>query len=299
MKFSTKPATSTLYALGILLFLGISCGPSSTNEEREETSVQEDTPQEPSMELLWETPEELITNESVHYEESDGLLYVANIEGGPDEKDGTGSLSKVTTEGEILEKDWVTGLNAPKGMTVKGDFLYVTDIDRLLEIELATGEINQTFEVEDAVFLNDAASDGQRVYFSDMRTNTIHYLEDGSIHTFASDQNSINGLRVADNGTVYGLDSEGLKQYSSDGSFEIINAEVTGGDGLIIIDENTFIASRWGGEVFLIENGTATKILDTTADESNTADIGFIPDEDIVLVPTFFKNKVAAYKLSY
>lgn len=299
MKYSTNPTTPALFAFSILLLSGISCSPSSTNEEREETTIQENTPQEPSMELLWETSEELTTNESVLYEESDGLLYVANIEGVPDEKDGVGSLSKVNTDGEILERDWVTGLNAPKGMVVKGDFLYVTDIDRLVEIELASGEINKTFEIEDAVFLNDAASDGQKVYFSDMRTNTIHYLEEGSIHTFATDQNSINGLQVGSDGTVYGLDSEGLKQYSSDGSFEIINAEVTGGDGLIVIDKNTFIASRWGGEIFLIQDGTATKILDTTAEESNTADIGFIPDSSIVLVPTFFKNKVAAYKLSY
>jgi hypothetical protein len=40
-------------------------------------------------------------------------------------------------------------------------------------------------------------------------------------------------------------------------------------------------------------------MLDTKEIESNTADIGFIPGENIVLVPTFFKNKVAAYKLEY
>ena len=50
-------------------------------------------------------------------------------------------------------------------MAVKGDYLYVTDIDRLLEIELATGEINQTYEIEGAVFLNDAATDGGKGFF--------------------------------------------------------------------------------------------------------------------------------------
>ncbi len=79
----------------------------------------------------------------------------------------------------------------------------------------------------------------------------------------------------------------------------MINQEVTGGDGLIIIDDSTFLASRWQGEIYLIQNGIATLLLDTKAEDSNTADISFIPSENIVLVPTFFKNKVAAYRLSY
>ncbi|SHM62410.1 hypothetical protein SAMN04488057_102370 [Cyclobacterium lianum] len=301
MKFIAKPSTIVQCALSLLVLW--SCGPANTNTntENETEEVEEETAdvQEPGLEKIWETPAELTTNESVHYEESDGLIYVANIEGGPDEKDGVGSISKINEDGEILEKDWVSGLNAPKGMAVMGDYLYVTDIDRLVEITLATGEISNTYEIADAVFLNDATTDGEKVYFSDMRTHKIHYLQDGSIHTFAEGQNNINGLRVGNGNTLYGLDAEGLKQYATDGSFEIINADVTGGDGLIVLDENTFIASRWSGEIFLIEDGVATKILDTTAEESNTADIGFIPGEDIVLVPTFFKNKVAAYKLSY
>jgi hypothetical protein len=38
--------------------------------------------------------------------------------------------------------------------------------------------------------------------------------------------------------------------------------------------------------------------LDTN-ESSQTADIGFIPEENLVLVPTFFSNKVEAYKLEY
>ncbi|MEX2567169.1 MAG: ATP-binding protein [Cyclobacteriaceae bacterium] len=288
--------------LSVLFLLAISCGPNQSSEETEEEventmEVTEAPP--PSLEMLWETPAELTTNESVHYEKSDGMIYVANIEGQPAEKDGVGSISKLNMDGEIIDRSWVSGLNAPKGMTVMGDHLYVTDVDRLLEIALNTGEITNTFEVEGAQFLNDADNDGNKVYFSDMRDNKILYLEDGEIKTFAEGQESINGLRVGNDNTLYGLDAAGLKRYSEDGSFEIINDVVTGGDGLIIIDDQTFIASRWGGEIYLIQDGEETKILDTTEEESNTADIGFIPEENIVLVPTFFKNKVVAYKLNY
>lgn len=296
MKPTTTKHPGIFIFMGCLLFAG-SCEQAQKSENVETEEII--TPTEPTMELLWETPAELTTNESVHYEESDGHIYVANIEGGPAEKDGVGSISKLSKDGEILEREWVSGLHAPKGMTVKDDKLYVTDVDRLVEIELATGEISRTYDVPDAVFLNDADHDGTRVYFSDMRAGKILYLEDGEIKTFTENQENINGLRVGDDKTLYGLDAAGLKKYDADGGYEIINDVVTGGDGLIIIDENTFLASKWGGEIFLIRDGEATKILDTTEEESNTADIGFIPEENIVLVPTFFKDKVAAYKLEY
>ncbi|MEX2514415.1 MAG: ATP-binding protein [Cyclobacteriaceae bacterium] len=288
--------------LALLFLLVFSCGPNQTSTETEEevenTMEVSESPQ-PSLELVWETPADLTTNESVHYEESDGMIYVANIEGEPAGKDGVGSISKLNTDGEIIDRNWVSGLNAPKGMTVMGDHLYVTDVDRLLEIALNTGEITNTYEVEGAQFLNDADNDGNRVYFSDMKDGKILYLENGEIKTFAEGQESINGLRVGNDNTLYGLDAAGLKRYAEDGSFEIINDVVTGGDGLIIIDDQTFITSKWGGEIYLIQDGVETKILDTTGEESNTADIGFIPNENLVLVPTFFKNKVAAYKLVY
>ena len=276
----------------------LSCGPGEKSASDAMTETAETT-SEPTLELLWETPDVFITNESVHYEPSNGQLYVANIEGEPAGKDGVGSISILSKTGEIIEQEWVTGLNAPKGMTVMDGKLYVTDVDALVEIDLASGEILNTYEVEGAQFLNDADTDGQRVYFSDMRANKILYLENGKIQTFAENQPNINGLRVGADKTLYGLDAEGLKKYNPDGSFSIINSVVTGGDGLIVIDSDTFIASRWKGEIYLIQEGKETLILDTSGEESNTADIGFIPEDNIVVVPTFFKNKVAAYQLTY
>src|SRR5690606_41294746 len=54
---------------------------------------------------------------------------------------------------------------------------------------------------------------------------------------------------------------------------EPINEVVTGGDGLVIIDDNTYIASRWKGEIYLIKDGKEYLLLDTTGEGSNTADI--------------------------
>lgn len=282
------------------------CSDSDTDQKAAETHTEVETEaqaeakeQEPELTLLWETSEELTTNESVLYDEASGTIYVANIEGDPVEKDGEGSISIISQEGEIIEQEWISGLNAPKGMGIHDDKLYVTDIDELVEINIAEASVSDTYPVEGAAFLNDVAVSDGKVYFSDSETGKIHLLEDGEVSTFAEEQEGINGLQTDSDGTLYGLDGSGLKQYSSDGSADVLNDVVTGGDGLIILGDDTYLASRWQGEIWLIEDDEEFKLLDTKEEESNTADIGYIASENMVLVPTFFKNKVAAYQLEY
>src|SRR5690349_2445801 len=79
---------------------------------------------------LWETDSVLRVPESVLYDAKNKVLYVANIDGKPDEKDGKGFISKVSPEGKITNLEWITGLHAPKGMGLSGNTLYVADVTR-------------------------------------------------------------------------------------------------------------------------------------------------------------------------
>lgn len=273
-----------------------SCGPQKT-EEVAATVAEVKTP---TLTLLWETTDSLITNESVLFDESTGTLYVSNIEG-PDAqgKDGRGSISIISKEGKILNPTWVTGLNAPKGMAISSGKLYVTDIDQLVEIDIATAKVSNKWKVEGAQFLNDVAAHNGTVYFSDMNTGKVHAYANGTITTVSEGHTSLNGLAVANDGSIYGLDASGLKKWNSDGTSSVLNATVTDGDGLIILGDGSFVASRWIGEIWFVNDSTQTLMLDTKSIESNTADIGYNVAEKIVYVPTFYKNKVAAYKLDY
>ncbi|WP_026967927.1 ATP-binding protein [Algoriphagus terrigena] len=275
-----------------------SCGPQKTEETVTEVEVMET--KTPTLTLLWETPDSLMTNESVLYDESTGTIYVANIEGqDPSEKDGKGSIAIISKEGKIVNPAWISGLNAPKGMAIANGKLYVTDIDELVEIDIATSKVSNKWKVEGAQFLNDAAAHNGTVYFTDMKAGKVHSFANGEIATISEGHESINGLAVGTDGTIYGLDASGLKKWDADGSASVLNSTVTGGDGLIILGDGNYIASRWQGEIYFANDSTQTLILDTKGAESNTADIGYNAAEKIVYVPTFFKNKVAAYKLDY
>lgn len=285
-------------ALGLTaMVMFAQCGPEKTEETTEEMVVED--AKTPTLTMVWETPATLTTCESVLYDKSSGNLYVSNIEGSPTEKDGKGSISIIDKNGTIVNQEWVTGLNAPKGMAISDGKLYVTDIDELVEIDLATAEITNKYPVEGAEFLNDADAYDGKIYFTDMNKGLVHVLDGGAVSTISEGNTSINGVAVASDGTIYGLDGSGLKMINADGSSSIINSTVTGGDGLIILGDGNYVASRWAGEIYFVSGDGETLMLDTKAEESNTADIGFIPEENLVLVPAFMKNKVVAYKLDY
>ena len=292
MKSMLKHSFIALIASTILY----SCSPQKTEQVVEEV-VEMKTP---TLTLLWETSDSLMTNESVLFDDATGTIYVSNIEGqDPQEKDGKGSIATVSKEGKIENAAWITGLNAPKGMAISNGKLYVTDIDELVEIDIVTSKISNKWKVEGAQFLNDVAAHEGMVYFTDMNTGKVHVYADGAISTISEGNTSINGIAIGQDGTVYGLDASGLKKWDWDGGTEIVNSTVTGGDGLIVLGDGNFIASRWQGEIWFANDSTQTLMLDTKAAESNTADIGYNAAEKIVYVPTFFKNKVAAYKLDY
>lgn len=277
-----------------------SCSSEKTSETETEEMVEVVEKKTPSLTMLWESPATLETVESVLFDETTGKIYTSNIIGqDPTEKDGKGSISILDTDGNIVEQDFVTGLNAPKGMGIANGHLYVTDIDELVEINLESGDISNKWPIDGGQFLNDIATEDDKVFFTDMNTGTVYILMDGEIMKVSEGNESINGLEVSADGVLYGLDASGLKKINEDGSSEVLNNVVTGGDGLISLGDGKFVASRWAGEIYFVDGDGETLLLDTKSQESNTADIGYNPSEKIVYVPTFFKNKVVAYKLDY
>lgn len=98
-------------------------------------------------------------------------LYVADIgkDLAPQAKDGDGAILKLDSKGNVVEATFVKEkLNAPKGLAIYKDVLWLTDIDRILAIDLKTG--NKLYEIDfskDSSFLNDIAVwDASTLYVS-------------------------------------------------------------------------------------------------------------------------------------
>ena len=114
-----------------------------------------------SLEKKWETDSTLKTPESVLFDAGNKTLYVSNIDGKGDEKDGSGSIGKVSLDGKIIATDWVPGLNAPKGLALVKNILWVADLDELVTIDITKGQITNHIKIPGAIFLNDVAADAK------------------------------------------------------------------------------------------------------------------------------------------
>jgi hypothetical protein len=247
----------------------------------------------------WETDTLLKVPESVLYDGKNNLLYTANIDGQPNDKDGRGSIGKVGLDGKIIAAEWVQGLNAPKGMALHKKTLYVADVDEIVVIDTRDGSISKRIKVAGSTFLNDVTVDKKGVvYVSDSRTKKVHRIKKGNVTTHLENLQGPNGLLVH-NKQLYVLDNGGLYRVEENKSLTKITDGMEGGtDGIENVTGDDFIVSCWGGVVYYVKaDGTKEKLLDTREQKVNSADIGYDAKNRIVYVPTFWKNNVVAYEL--
>ncbi|PKQ65755.1 hypothetical protein BZG02_01745 [Labilibaculum filiforme] len=253
------------------------------------------------LEFVWESENTLEIPESAFYDATNNCIYVSNIKGFPSGQDGNGYISKLNLKGEIITHKWVTGLDAPKGMAKYGNFLFVSDINDLVVIDISKGEIVKKYPAPTAIFLNDVTVNPKTgtIYVSDARASSIYRLKNGKFDIWLKDVQleRINGLTFKDDFLCAGVLNKILKIETDT---KLINTLVdnTGSiDGLLNTDENTWIISDWIGNVQIIESGKIKKLLSSAEQQINAADLGYIPEQKIILVPTFHNNRVTAYRL--
>lgn len=255
------------------------------------------------LELKWKTDSLLRVPESVLFDAGKKILYVANIDGAPDGKDGKGFISKVSTTGKIELLKWVEGLDAPKGMGLFGKNLYVADISRVVVIDIASGKITSKIEIEGAKFLNDITVDKKgTVYVSDTGTGKIHTVKNNKAELYfeSAEFKGINGLFALDN-ELYVVDFGTGTNYKLSADKKLVKFGTTseGADGVVPVGNGDFLVSNWNGEVYYVTaKGESTKILDTKDKKISAADIEFDTKSKMLFIPTFFSNTVDAYALT-
>jgi hypothetical protein len=256
--------------------------------------------QSEKLDKKWETPATLLVPESVCFDASSQAIFVANINGKPTDKDGNGFISLLNLDGEIKELKWAIGMHAPKGMGIYNGILYVSDIDRVAAIDIKNKSILKFFEFPEAKFLNDIAIDQNgAVYISDMMSTRIYRIFDDKTEIWLDDSNltNPNGLFVENDELMIGCNK--IVRVSLKDKKITTWIENTGGiDGLEAVGDGAYIFSDWQGNVYLVRTDKkTTKILDTTPAGINAADIEFITEKRLMLVPTFNDNRIVAYQL--
>lgn len=290
----------------VILVFAVACTPEKS-ETKDETAETKKKPEiQVSLEQVWSTDTTALkTPESVLYDTANDVLYVSCINGvPPSDADRDGYIAKISPEdGAIIEEKWVTGLSAPKGMGVYDGKLYVSDITQVAVIDIASGSIVDTYEIDGAEFLNDITVDNNGVvYISDSNLDKIYQLENEKVTMWTENANlgGVNGLFHDGEKMMVATFEKGTFNEIDNTTQEVtpVVDSIPGGDGIVKVGVD-FIVSNWNGEVYYVTaDYRKKKILDTKKVGSNAADIEYLIDEQLLLVPTFFGNSVVAYKVT-
>lgn len=266
-------------------------------------SQGESAPME-SVELteIWRTSG-FASPESILPDPQSGLILVSNVNGEGGFRDGNGFISRLNPDGGIETLEWATGLDAPKGMALVGDRLYVTDITRIVCLDRETGEMINSWPAPGAGFLNDAiAGPDGRIYVSDSRTARIYVLEDEMVHVWAEDPalSAINGLWLEET-RMLAVTMDGVfASISLDASrtIEVIGTGLGDGDAIAPDGQGAYLASEWRGQIYhLMPDGRFTVLADSREDGVYVND--FYRMGDILIVPHWQPGEVSAWQIRF
>jgi len=267
--------------------------------------------------------EGFLTPESVLHDTAQDIYFVSNINGSPTAKDNNGFISRLRPDGAVENLKFIEGgkngvtLNAPKGLALLGDTLWVADIDAVRAFNAKTGAPLDSVSLSTlgAVFLNDiAATPTGALYITD---TGIRFDDVGAVLHPGPDRLFRVGpdrqVTVAVRGDTLGrpngivLDPVGkrfiivefggksvLAWKPGDKAPAVIAKGPGGFDGVVIAGGKILVSSWSDSTVASYETGQEVKIITGVP---SPADIGYDAKRNRVLVPVFTGNRVEVYQL--
>lgn len=254
------------------------------------------------------------TPESVKWDSAQDVYFVSNINGAPAAKDGNGYISRMGPAGMVTDSQFIKGLNAPKGMALVHDTLWVADIDVVRGFNARTAAAVATIPIPGAVFLNDiaAAPDGS-LYITD---TAIRFGAKGPEHV-GTDQifriapdHKVSVAVKSDslsrpNGITWDAENQRFIVVSFGGRTVLAwkpgtSATTTIGtgpgqfDGVEVVHGAIWVSSWADSAVYRFVNGAGTAVIKGVP---SPADIGYDAKRNRVLIPIFTGNRVEIWQL--
>jgi hypothetical protein len=278
------------------------------------------------------------TPESVVHDPVTDVYLVSNVGAGdPGALDHNGFISRVSPQGKVLQLKWIRDgvngatLNGPKGIALRGDVLYVSDIDTLRLFDRFTGKPLASIAIPNpfapnALFLNDVAvaADGT-VFLSDNANGGLFKVDrsgNASVLSTSQTLNFPNGLlanhsdesvlwvtwlgnqilRINERGKISTVATLPAPDVSSLG----LAPNTLLLDGFVRLPHGSFLVSSWvTGDVYHIStSGKDIRVIasfvssfDNPNNPDGPADISVDLQRHRLLVPLFDSNQLVILPL--
>jgi hypothetical protein len=242
-----------------------------------------------------------------------GEYFVSNVNGVPIQRDKNGFITKLDKDLKIINAEFIksgTGdidLNAPKGLAIIGDVLYVTDILNVRGYNKKTGENVTDFDLKDkgAQFLNDIVADKDgNLYVSDMDADIIFKIETKNGDKISEFCNSKDLQRP--NGLIFEPKTDDLIVASFDGKVlmvgkdgkisSYVDRKFVALDGIDFDNNgNLYVSDFQVGEIYKI---TPDKQITTIKKGlKSPADISVDRAKNLLLIPLMGADKIETLDL--
>lgn len=246
------------------------------------------------------------TPASVLHDAAGDLYLVSNINGDPLARDGNGFISRLRPNGHLLTLRWIDGreegvdLNAPKGMAISGDTLYVADIECVRLFDRRSGDPLGSVCPDGAANLHDLAVKWRGPLYVTDRSGALYSIEgDGSWSEELRGEalgeptgiaTSVRGVFVAGflNRSVSQLWPDELKPFVRGANWKL--------DGIAITEDGSFAFSNWADSSVLFvqasrggSRGNIFRLVDKTP---TPGDIGYDEQRNRILIPVLEQNRV-------
>jgi sugar lactone lactonase YvrE len=285
-----------------------------TDQASDSTAQAADTTAAPG--TLVATVEGLQTPESALHDEAHDLYLVSNINGGPSQADNNGFISRVRPDGTMDSLRFIAGgvggvtLNAPKGLALRNDTIWVSDIDVVRMFNATSGAAlgSISFRGLSPVFLNDVATgpDGA-IYVTDsgIKIDGNNFSHPGPDRVFRIGPDRkvsvvLEGERLKmPNGITWEAnrfliaplaDTMIYSWTPGDSALQALVSGPGGYDGIETMAAGRFVvSSQDSSSILLFENGRLTPII---RDLTDPADIGIDRRRNVVLIPSLGGNRL-------
>jgi sugar lactone lactonase YvrE len=261
------------------------------------------------------------TPESVLWDAEQQVWFVSNINGSPVARDGNGYISRLDRDAAVDKPQFIAGgrggvvLNAPKGLAIVGDTLWVADIDAMRGFNRRTGAAVATVEFgAQAKFLNDVATgpDGT-VYVTDTGAgmdDAGNFTHPGPDRVFALTGRQVTVALEGD----WLTQPNGITWDPANGRFvlapfggpaitawrpgektvDTLGTGPGGFDGVEVLGGDVYVTSWADSTLYALGAGGLRKVATGV---NSPADIGLDPTRDLIAIPLFLENRVEVWRV--
>ena len=247
-------------------------------------------------------------------DEKTGYIYVSNINGGYDQRDGNGFISRLNKDGKVDTMRYIGGtskgvaLNSPKGMEIVEGKIYIADLNqlRVYDLKLARFLYNINFGDYLIRHLIDVTTgpDGA-IYVTDGPANTIYRVDVKMQHEvtvfasgdFLGQPHGICWYPARELFVVAGWNSGQLIEFDKSGKQQVLPAVSANTIEGCAVDTfgNTYISSESLDVVFKVAHNFA--MYGFALGQQSPVGLAYRKDDQQLMVVSLDANSVQSFKV--